>query len=106
LSAKSTKAVSSLQLSFNGKPTTRRSLSAIDLLSLQKGAMVTLFDANLPRGVYDLQLNYTLSDGGEMQQKFKLNKTIDKQIIGLKLLDNPPPRSPPVRLTIWSGADE
>ena len=106
LSAKTTKKISTLNYALDNSPFKQMTLNNSQILSLQQGGMVTLFDDNLGRGVHQLSINFVETTTGQVyNQAFVFAKRIPKNIIGLKLQDRPPPGSKPIKLQEWALND-
>ena len=97
--------VNTLQVSINGRPLPVRKYDQSQLGTLLKGGMDTVMDANLPVGEHVFDITVLQNSRQQITQQIKFNKAVAKNIVGIKLIEQPGPGELPLKLVEWSQHD-
>ncbi len=97
--------VNTLQVSINGRPLPVRKYDQSQLGTLLKGGMDTVMDANLPVGAHVFDITVLQNSRQQITQQIKFNKAVAKNIVGIKLIEQPGPGELPLKLVEWSQHD-
>jgi hypothetical protein len=97
--------VNTLAVSINGRPLPVRKYDQGQLDTLLKGGMDTVMDANLPVGDHVFDITVLQNNRKQTTQQIQFKKTVAKNIMGIKLIEQPGPGELPLKLVEWSQHD-
>ncbi len=97
--------VNTLQVTINGRPLPVRKYDQSQLATLLKGGMDTVMDTNLPVGDHIFDITVLQNNRNQITQQIKFKKTVAKNIVGIKLIEQPGPGELPLKLVEWSQND-
>jgi hypothetical protein len=97
--------VNSVQVSLDGRPLPSHQYNQGALDALLKGGMDTLMDSNLSPGAHELNVTVSQNNHATITQQIKFTKTVEKDILGIQLVERPGLGELPLKLVEWSQHD-